>query len=264
MVIDRLLTINPSCHLVRECSLNLCYCFLILCRVNIFVAWYLFLEQYSTLSVLSVYLYILVILANWGVSLRIHVFWIFHWHRSNTPHSAGLLAGLWRSLFRFLTLVLFSALWTCLLSNDTMSTSNTSDLDVGNVPSIPTSSANVPNATSQERKICKPQTPVLDVVSVMNIIDCTAKFKNGFTTKLSKNVSDFSTITSNALSKCGQLTKNHLAENLLTWIKYCDVIPRPPFNNWTVSWSGASTCRTVWKAQGRNWIVPWDAYSRFG
>ena len=113
MVIDRLLTINPSCHLVRECSLNLCYCFLILCRVNIFVAWYLFLEQYSTLSVLSVYLYILVILANWGVSLRIHVFWIFHWHRSNTPHSAGLLAGLWRSLFRFLTLVIFSALWTC-------------------------------------------------------------------------------------------------------------------------------------------------------
>ena len=114
------------------------------------------------------------------------------------------------------------------MSNDTMSTSNTSDLDVGNVPSIPTSSANVPNATSQKRKICKPQTPVLDVVSVMNIIDCTAKCKNGFTTKLSKNVSDFSTITSNALSKCGQLTKNHLAENLLTLINYCAVIPRPP------------------------------------
>ena len=112
------------------------------------------------------------------------------------------------------------------MTNETMTTSETSDLDVGNEPT-PTNSSNVvPNAPSQKKKICKSQNPVLDVVSVMNIIDYTTKTKNEICTKMSKNVSDFSSLTSKTLSKCGPLTKEHLAENLLTLIKYCDVIPR--------------------------------------
>ena len=49
-----------------------------------------------------------------------------------------------------------------------MTTSETSDLDVGNEPT-PTNI--VLNAPSQKQKNCKSQNPVLDVVSVMNIID---------------------------------------------------------------------------------------------
>ena len=109
------------------------------------------------------------------------------------------------------------------MTNDTMTTSETSDLDVGNEPT-PTNI--VPNAPSQKKKICKSQNPVLDVVSVMNIIDYATKTKNEICTKMSKNLSDFPTLTSKTISKCGPLTKEHLAENLLTLIKFCDVIPR--------------------------------------
>ena len=54
----------------------------------------------------------------------------------------------------------------------------------------------------------------------MNIIDFTTKTKNDICAKISKNVSDFPSITSKTISKCGPLTKEHLAEGLLTLIKY--------------------------------------------
>ena len=54
----------------------------------------------------------------------------------------------------------------------------------------------------------------------MNIIDFTTKTKNDICAKISKNVSDFPSITNKTISKCGPLTKEHLAEGLLTLIKY--------------------------------------------
>ena len=104
--------------------------------------------------------------------------------------------------------------------------SEISDIDVGAETPTTASPVAVPNAPSQKRKICKSKNPVIDVVSVMNIIDFTTKTKNEICAKISKNVSDFPSITSKTISKCGPLTKEHLAESLLTLIKYCDVIPR--------------------------------------
>lgn len=108
------------------------------------------------------------------------------------------------------------------MTNNT--TSETSDLDVGT--ETPSSSNTVPNATSQKKKICKSKKPVLEVVSVLNIIDCTTKIKNDICLKLSKNVSDFPAITCKQMSNCGPLKKENLAESLLSLIKTCDVIPR--------------------------------------
>ena len=110
------------------------------------------------------------------------------------------------------------------MTNDTPS--ETSDLDVGIEASSSTSSNVVPSATSQKRKICKSQNPTLDVVSVLNIVDYATKTKNEICTKLSKTVSEFASITNKTVSTCGQLKKEHLAESLLTLIKYCDVIER--------------------------------------
>ena len=67
---------------------------------------------------------------------------------------------------------------------------------------------------------------MLEVFSVLNIFDSATKIKNEICQKLSKNVTDFSSISSKNLSNCSVMKKENLAESLLNLIKTCDVIPR--------------------------------------
>ena len=96
------------------------------------------------------------------------------------------------------------------MTNENTTTSENSDLDVGSDPLTTSAPSIVPSASSQKRKICMPKNPVLDVVSVLNIIDHATKAKNEICTKLSKNVSEFTSVTSKTLSNCGQMKKEHL------------------------------------------------------
>ena len=91
----------------------------------------------------------------------------------------------------------------------------------------PTNMNIVPNSASQKKKICKSQKPVLEVVSVLNIIDCATKIKNDICQKLSKNVTDFSSISSKNLSYCGAPKK----ENLIELSRGPDPVPNEIYEN---------------------------------
>ena len=68
--------------------------------------------------------------------------------------------------------------------------------------------------------------PALDVLSVFNIIDRTTIIKNDICSKLSKNVSDFSKISSKQLAECSLLKKQQLSDHLISLVSLCDSIPR--------------------------------------
>ena len=75
----------------------------------------------------------------------------------------------------------------------------------------------------KQRKSIKPS---LNVLTVMNIVDCTKIIKNDISSKLSKNVGDFSHVSARHIADCSSLKKLHIAEHLLSLVKLCDEIPR--------------------------------------
>ena len=76
----------------------------------------------------------------------------------------------------------------------------------------------------QSKKNIKNSKPILDVLTISNIIDRCKIIKNDICNKLSKNSPDFSKITGKQLADCGPLKKTDIGNHLLSLVKVCDSI----------------------------------------